>query len=745
MKNLKLVLLSVAIIGIFHIEVLSQNPINSGFELIDNKSKKPTGWQTLSRRQPTGFKIKIDSLIKYKGTYSVCLERDSTFSASQTEAISFTIPAIYAGFAIKLIGYLKTESISSDGSAGLLMRIEDNAGVIEQDSMLAKKITGTRDWKKYALELNLTDQAKRIVIGGWLKGRGKVWFDELNVYIEGKELEKALVYKARLDSSYVRGSVVNLSKLDKTSAKDLQILGQVWGFLKYHHPFIAAGNLNWDYELFRFVPAYLKSTSTKSRNQLLLDWVNKLGSVVHCEECKEKPDSLIKLKPDLAWINSKELGNDLKNKLEEIHKNRNQDKHYYASIGFGIGNAEFTNEDPYEQFIFPNDGFRLLALYRYWNIIQYFSPYRYAMDENWESVLLEFVPRFVNATNKLEYRKAVVELIGKVHDTHANLWGRDSVWSNYKGKFITPIQTKFIEDKLVVTNFYKDSLGYKTGINVGDIVTTIDGVAVSKLVSDRLKFYPASNYATQLRDLAKDMLRGTKRHVTIQLKRGKETVTQKVKRFPLDSIDTRLDKNYSLPDSCYRFIADDIGYINLGNIKSSLLPKIMESFKFTKGIVIDIRNYPSEFVVFNLSNYLLPAQAPFVKFSVANTNHPGLFSWGTILNVGYDNKEFYKGKIVILVNEITQSQAEYTAMALRTNKNSIVMGSTTAGADGNVSIFYLPGGLRTMISGLGVYYPDGSETQRIGIVPDIEVKPTLAGIKARKDEQLEKAIQYIQE
>lgn len=48
-----------------------------------------------------------------------------------------------------------------------------------------------------------------------------------------------------------------------------------------------------------------------------------------------------------------------------------------------------------------------------------------------------------------------------------------------------------------------------------------------------------------------------------------------------------------------------------------------------------------------------------------------------------------------------------------------------------------------MISGIGVYYPDGTETQRIGIVPDITVKPTIKGIKEGKDELLEKAIEII--
>ena len=105
--------------------------------------------------------------------------------------------------------------------------------------------------------------------------------------------------------------------------------------------------------------------------------------------------------------------------------------------------------------------------------------------------------------------------------------------------------------------------------------------------------------------------------------------------------------------------------------------------------------------------------------------------------------ESYKGKLVVLINEVSQSQAEYTAMAFRAGDNTTIVGSTTAGADGNVSLIHLPGGLRTMISGIGVYYPDGTETQRIGIVPDVVVTPTIEGVKKGEDELLMKAVEII--
>ena len=87
-----------------------------------------------------------------------------------------------------------------------------------------------------------------------------------------------------------------------------------------------------------------------------------------------------------------------------------------------------------------------------------------------------------------------------------------------------------------------------------------------------------------------------------------------------------------------------------------------------------------------------------------------------------------------------------TALNVRSQEtapNVKCIGSQTSGADGNVSNIPLPGGYYVRMTGLGVFYPDGRETQRIGIVPDIEVNPTIEGIKNKKDEVLERAIEYI--
>ena len=81
-------------------------------------------------------------------------------------------------------------------------------------------------------------------------------------------------------------------------------------------------------------------------------------------------------------------------------------------------------------------------------------------------------------------------------------------------------------------------------------------------------------------------------------------------------------------------------------------------------------------------------------------------------------------------------------MAMRSAPGAMVVGSTTAGADGNVSRIPLPGALEAMISGIGVFYSGGSAIQQIGIVPDVEVRPTIAGIRAARDEVLEAGVSH---
>lgn len=57
---------------------------------------------------------------------------------------------------------------------------------------------------------------------------------------------------------------------------------------------------------------------------------------------------------------------------------------------------------------YPDDGFRLLSLYRYWNMVNYFFPNKYITDKKWNDVLKEHLPKFINTKNELDYEVAAL-------------------------------------------------------------------------------------------------------------------------------------------------------------------------------------------------------------------------------------------------------------------------------------------------------------------------------------------------
>ncbi len=526
-----------------------------------------------------------------------------------------------------------------------------------------------------------------------------------------------------------------------STIQNLFILGKVWGFLKYYHPAVANGAYNWDDELFKIIPKIKNCSNTKERNKLLLEWIKTLGPV-DIKKTKKMDSAGVKLYPDLNWLNDTlELGLELSKTLIDVRNAKRSDHNYYVNITM-IGNPEFTNEKTYDSIANPDISFRLLALYRYWNIINYFYPNKHLIGRNWDSVLAEFIPKFENDSNNLSYRLTALELIANIHDTHANIYG-DSTIEKYWGKNAAPLKVKFIENKAVVYGLMREKEGC-AGLDKGDVIITVNNISVEDIVKERLHLTPASNYPTQLRIVAGNLFRTNDTILKLTYERGGKTYTATIKCLPYNPMWTM--NNFQRKDTCFKYLSPDIAYLYPGSIKSEYLPTIAKNMMKTKGLIIDLRCYPSTFIVYSFSKYLLPFSSNFVKFSNGNITTPGLFTYTKPASVGEDNNtDYYRGKIVILVNELTQSQAEFTAMAFRVAPNVTVLGSTTAGADGNVSPILLPGKIRTLISGIGVYYPDGKETQRVGIIPDIVVQPTINGILENRDEVLDKALELIRQ
>jgi len=679
-----------------------------------------------------------DTTYKHQGTYSAFIKK--TKEESGFGALAYNIPADFGGRLIKLTGHVKTENVT-EGYAGLWMRIDPQVGF---DNMNRRGITGTTDWTYCEIELALKpEEARQIIVGGILTGTGKMWVDNLSITVDGVPLADAKPRKllpAEKDTSFSTSSTIKFKNPTEETIQHLDLIGKVWGLLKYHHPSIGAGNYNWDKELFRFLQVYNENIDRDDISKLLVAWIDQYGQIENCESCAEESQNIY-IKPDFIWLFNPIISIELKSSLEHIIKNRHQGSHYYIDMNEYVGNPIFKHEASYSDIKYPDDGYRLLTLYRYWNAIQYFFPYRHLIDSDWNDVLYKYIPEFINAKDKLAFELITTKLIGEISDTHANLWGGANAMKRWKGEYFAPFHVRFIEDQLVVVDYFNPELQESSELKVGDIISEINGIAVDELISIKKPYYPASNEPTRLRDIAADLLRSQDSVIQLSYSRDNHSKQKSLKLYQRNKLN--MYRWYpKIEKPCHKFVDEEIGYVTLQNIKDEDIPIIKSRYRNTRGIIIDIRNYPSTFVPFSLGTYLLSDSTTFVKFTHGNVNRPGEFSFSKEIAIpGSDNP--YKGKVVVLVNELSQSQAEYTTMAFQAGPNTTVIGSMTAGADGNISRLSLPGGMSTIISGIGVYYPDGRETQRIGIVPDIIVHPTISGIRSGEDEVLNAAINFI--
>jgi len=74
---------------------------------------------------------------------------------------------------------------------------------------------------------------------------------------------------------------------------------------------------------------------------------------------------------------------------------------------------------------------------------------------------------------------------------------------------------------------------------------------------------------------------------------------------------------------------------------------------------------------------------------------------------------------------------------------SVFIGRPSNGANGDVTTIPLPYNVSVSISGLDWHYFDGSQLQRNGITPDIEVKRTFEELVLGEDTIYEQALEYI--
>lgn len=686
----------------------------------------------------------IDDIIKVNGKRSLRLTNDND---KNYLACGIALKPIRYGHKIKVTGFIKTENIIS-GYAGLWIRVDNKDTILVFNNMNEDGLIGTNKWKEYSIELNYDPiKATNILIGGIVNGIGTAWFDNFNVFIDETPIQNIPLkdYETYRQVYWDTTSGIKQINISEWEINKLSLFGEIWGFLKYYHPAVAAGKYNMDDELFINLKHVLNAKDKNQFNEIIMNFIKRLGTIQQYKHCVElKKDVRIAILPnENHLLHSKYLTDSVKKCLSDIlYKRDTVFENYYVKLDNKIHNPVFLNENSFATVEYPDAGIRLLTLYRYWAMVKYFYPYKHLISSNWDYILTKYIPLFTKTNNKNAYLLTCLKLIAEIGDAHANVISNDI--ELLKGLYCLPIKTTMIGRNLIVSNDYISKLsGFK--IRKGDMILEIDNESILDLYEKYHVITPASNINGSFRKIFSingfAFRRSENSAFNLKLKRDTQIFDVVVPSIHLKE----LYSEYIFADTLkYKLIADSIGYINIKNIEDGDFYMIRNKLNNTKGIIFDFRGYPSAEIPYTYGSWLKKNITPFAIFTVGDLTFPGTFIFNdTVSNGNNDSLNTYNGKVILLVNEYTQSASEYAVMGLQSSNNVTTMGSITAGADGNISEIILPGNIKTYFSGIGVYYPDKTETQKKGIKINYEFVPTLQGIQNGSDELLEFAVKSI--
>ena len=399
---------------------------------------------------------------------------------------------------------------------------------------------------------------------------------------------------------------------------------------------------------------------------------------------------------------------------------------------------------------YPDLSHRLLAAAKIWTVIDYFFAYKDLMENDWEEVLKTYIPKLALAADSLAYHLSIAEMYQHIQDGHGFI--RSQVLNDYWGTAVPPIVIRLVEEQAVVTSIFPDSIVEVKGIEVGDIILEIDGEKTEDK-AQRYANYLAHSNPSWLKNVLSSRLLSGKEGTQVVLKIKNKTAKIEEVRLPRNNKFQQYARQYSKgrnDSPITRFIDENIGYADLDRLKVDRVDAMFEKFKNTKAIIFDMRGYPNG-TAWEIAPHLTDKTPVFAaQFKRYSPMSMGLMAEASKSeNITTFNQSIpptklphYTGKTLMLIDERTISQAEHTGLFFEAANGTKFIGSQTAGANGDVTNFKIPGNMTLFFSGHDVKHIDGRQLQKVGLVPDVEVQPTIEGIRAGKDEVLERAIEY---
>lgn len=591
----------------------------------------------------------------------------------------------YSGKIIKYKGWVKLEK-DSKGTGHLWFRVDKSDGTIGFfDNMGNSPITANK-WQQYEIVGTIDSLAAKLVFGCFLRGKGKLLLDDVSLdYKEGENWVSIPLENSNFDDKKL------------TAGGQWRSSGSGYNF--------DSSEID-KYEGSQSATIQYEGDIKKGKGKPLFDQHPKFGELInknigrniycqiplalYCTENQTYPKS-----------NEKNLLS-IKNKIENSPSKSTE-------LALRLGNV--------------------INLY---NVFQHFYPYYDVLDIDWESDLEKALLRTYADRTEKDHLITLQKFTASLKDGHIRVSSRNME------TFVPPIAWEWIENKLVITDVYTDTVN----LAIGDEVLKIDGQSSVNFFDEINSKISAGTYGWLKQRAMNESLYGPKGSKVII-----ETQDESIELIRDKNI-YKGDRPNSIKKLTYKEINKNVFYLNLDLVKMDTINKLLPKMENYNSIIFDLRGYPKG--NHDLISHLLKTKDTTEGWmhvpKIIYPDQENITSWESFEWMLRTKTPYLGDKQIIFITDGRAiSYAESFMGYIEGYKLGTIIGQPTAGTNGNINPFELPGGYSLRWTGMKVNKHDGSQHHAIGVIPDIYVSKTIEGIKAGKDEFLEKAIELTEQ
>ena len=724
-------------------------PVNLNFES-GSPGEVPPGWVSPTVR--LGYKAELSTDRPKEGKQCVHLSGSPVAPPEPGRRpfgnVMQTIDATpYRGKTVRFRGAVRVAGAAA--TAALWMRVDRSQKRLGFFENMDNRPIRSAEWAYYEITGDVAADAEVLNIGMMLNQEGSAWLDDVTVEVLGKTEVRAGAARA----------------VTPRGLENLVAFTRLFGLVRHFHPSDQAAAADWEAVAVNGAEAVEGARDASELAARLNDIFLPLAPSVRIYPANGPPPAGM-ARPEgatevVAWEHNG-------------HGNKDQRGQIYSSerLRRGVEKADARIADPLQPFRLDLGGgvaasiplavyadatgtlprpareaaayskaaytgndraTRLGAVVLAWNVLQHFYPYFDVVDADWPAELRAALRAAGEDRDEEAFLLTLRRMVASLDDGHGSV-GHPSM----QGRVPLPILWRTAGDALVVMAVGEGV----TGLAAGDEVVAIDGRPVMQSLREAEALISGATPQWRRWSAYREIGLGAVGSSAALTVRNADASTRSVTVTRTPPVQPVLEKK---PEKIAE-LKPGLWYLDLSRLSDADFDASLEKLAAARGIVFDLRGYPGNIGPKPL-RHLVDSTIHSARWNVPILRRPDRagVEWNTRGRWTLEPLTPRLTKnVVFLTDGRAISYAESWMGIVEAYKLGTIVGETTAGTNGNVNPLHLPGGYRIHYTGMKVLKHDGSRHHGVGIAPTVPVSPTIAGIRAGRDEQLEKAIEVLE-